>query len=151
MFNPWFWFGFAFGGWVLLTSSCNSASEVQPSRDRERIAEIMDAQEDAWNRGDLEGFMKAYWPSDELVFIGKSGVQKGYASTLRNYQRSYPNKERMGTLQFENLMMNGVGADHYSVIGAWTLYRTEDTLKGHYSLLWRRIAGEWLIVSDHSS
>lgn len=48
------------------------------SADETKIRNILNGQTSAWNRGDLEGFMKGYWESDSLMFIGKSGVTYGY-------------------------------------------------------------------------
>ena len=39
----------------------------------DEVAVVMAAQMDAWNQGDLEGFMEGYWRSDSLLFVGKSG------------------------------------------------------------------------------
>ena len=45
--------------------------------DRMRILERMDVQEAAWNAGDLEGFMAAYWQSDSLLFVGRGAIHEG--------------------------------------------------------------------------
>jgi hypothetical protein len=37
------------------------------------------------------------------------------------------------------------------VIGKWQLKRTSDNVGGHFTLLWKKISGKWLIVADHSS
>jgi hypothetical protein len=105
----------------------------------------------AWNSGDLEEFMSAYYHSDSLLFIGRSGMKYGWQTTLDNYRRGYPDREAMGRLQFENLDVRKLSDDHAFVAGAWTLYRTDDTLAGFYSLIWRYLDGRWVIIADHSS
>ncbi|MEO0404960.1 MAG: nuclear transport factor 2 family protein [Bacteroidota bacterium] len=115
------------------------------------IQQVMNQQQDAWNTGDLNQFMVGYWESDSLTFIGKSGVNRGWDKTLSNYKKSYPNKEAMGQLQFTNLNIDVHTPEIASVIGKWELFRTADTLSGHYSLLWKKKAGNWVIISDHSS
>jgi ketosteroid isomerase-like protein len=133
-------------------SACNTN---QPKQEHATsigsIQRVMDEQQDAWNRGDIEGFMEGYWPSDSLRFIGKSGITYGWQSTLENYKKSYPGSEAMGKLQFTNLTMEMTGDSSAYVIGKWQLSRTADTLSGHYSLLWKNHNGQWLIVADHSS
>lgn len=111
----------------------------------------MEDQETAWNRGDLEGFMQGYWKSDSLRFIGKRGITYGWQSTLDNYKKGYPDTEAMGKLVFTNLSMEMTGDSTAYVIGKWELYRSADTLTGHYSLLWKCMSGRWLIIADHSS
>lgn len=115
------------------------------------ISECMDAQEAAWNNGDPDGFMSCYWNSDSLLFIGKSGLNRGWMTTLENYRKSYPDKEAMGRLEFNNLEYKAIEQKHFLVIGKWTLYRTEDTLGGHYSLIWQKRGNQWMIIADHSS
>ncbi len=115
------------------------------------IDSVMSAQEMAWNTGQLEDFMQAYIQSDSLMFIGSRGLNYGWQTTLGNYQKSYPDKEAMGTLKFENLEYKKLGDENALVIGLWNLYRTTDTLKGSYSLNWQYIDGQWKIIADHSS
>ena len=115
------------------------------------IQAVMDTQQVAWNRGDIDGFMQGYWTSDSLRFIGKRGITFGWQSTLDNYKKSYPGTEAMGRLQFTNLSMEITGDSSAYVIGKWELFRTADTLSGHYSLLWKCMNGRWIIVADHSS
>ncbi len=135
---------------TLLITSCNS--RLQPrSETIKEIQQVMNQQEEAWNRGDLNGFMLGYWNNDSLRFIGKRGITYGWQPTLDNYIKGYPNREAMGRLQFTNLSMEITGDSSAYVIGKWQLYRTDDTLSGHYSLLWKFLENRWLIVADHSS
>ncbi len=128
---------------------------VQPvfaqSKDETAIRNVLARQTEAWNRGDLEGFMEGYWKSDSLVFIGQSGVNRGWQKTLDNYKKGYPDKTAMGQLQFDIIEVRRISPDHFYVIGKWMLKRTIGDLSGHYDLLWKKIRGKWVIVADHSS
>jgi len=117
------------------------------------IKQNMQEQEDSWNRGDLEGFMKHYWKSDSLRFIGKSGLNYGWQKTLDNYKKSYPDKANMGTLKFTNKSLDIVGEHTIFVIGEWKLTRADSLgdLGGMYSLIWEQKNGDWVITTDHSS
>lgn len=128
-----------------------SLSVFSQDSNEKKIREILNAQTEAWNRGDLEHFMSGYWKSDSLMFIGKSGVTYGWTKTLDNYKKSYPDKTAMGILVFDILSVEKLSDQFYHVIGKWTLQRTIGDLKGHYTLLFKKIAGEWVIVADHSS
>lgn len=121
------------------------------SREEQKIRQIMAKQELAWNRFDLEGFMEGYWHSDSLRFIGSKGLTFGWQNTLDNYKRSYPNPDAMGTLKFTILSVELLSGKSAFVIGKWQLTRKQDLLSGHYTLLWRKIKGKWVIVADHSS
>lgn len=128
------------------------AAQTGPARDVEAVRQILANQVDAWNRGDLEAFMKGYLPSEKLMFIGSRGLTYGWKQTLANYQKSYPDRAAMGQLTFDILEMKPLGDAHMLVIGKWHLARDlEEDAEGHFSLTWQKINGTWLIIADHSS
>lgn len=119
--------------------------------DEQAVRKILSDQTTAWNNGNLEAFMKGYWNSDSLMFIGKSGVTYGYQNTLMNYKKNYSNADAMGTLSFDLVKVQRLSPDYYFVVGKWHLKRKIGDVSGHYDLLFRKINGTWVIVSDHSS
>lgn len=138
---------FVFLGLTCSTEKKNYKNEISTIREK------MQEQEDAWNEGDLEGFMKHYWKSDSLRFIGRSGLNKGWQTTLDNYKKSYKNKREMGTLKFANKSIDILGEGSIFVIGQWLLSRGDslEDLGGMYSLIWEKKEGKWVITTDHSS
>ncbi len=135
---------------LFFITSCNDISQSDPN---ELISSYMDEQEFSWNEGDLKGFMKHYWKSDSLSFIGKSGLNKGWQTTLDNYIKSYKNKDEMGVLKFDNISIEQIDKNSIHVIGHWKLSRKKEIgdLEGHYSLIWQKKKNQWVIVADHSS
>lgn len=117
----------------------------------DQIRKVMDDQTAAWNRGDLEGFMTGYWNSENLKFVSRDRVTKGWQQTLDNYKRSYATKELMGTLTFSELDINVISKDAALVIGNWSLAREKDNPKGKFTLLFRKFKEGWRIVTDHTS
>ncbi len=134
---------------IILIMACQSTKMLKD--ESHTILDIMQKQETAWNEGNLEGFMDGYWESESLTFVGKSGLSYGWQKVLDNYKKGYPDRDAMGRLKFDILKTDRTGADSYFVIGKWTLFRTVDTLAGHYTLLWKKVDGKWVIVTDHSS
>lgn len=131
---------------LLLTSSLFSQS-----KDELAIRQLLAEQTASWNRGDLENFMKGYWENDSLMFIGKSGVTYGWANTLTNYKKGYPDTAAMGRLTFTLLQVKKLSKKYYHVTGKWFLKRSIGDAGGHYTLVFRKISGRWVIISDHSS
>lgn len=115
------------------------------------IRDLLHRQTQAWNRGDIEGFMQAYWQNDSLMFVGKGGVTRGWKNTLEHYKQGYPDKEAMGQLSFDIIEIQKLSGDYFFVTGKWMLQRKMGDLNGHYTLLVRKIKGQWKIVTDHSS
>jgi ketosteroid isomerase-like protein len=120
-------------------------------KDEAAIRKLMGDQSAAWNRGDIESFMKGYWENDSLMFIGKSGVTYGWKNTLNNYKKGYPDTATMGKLTFTLLSVKKLSPEYSHVIGKWHLQRSIGNLEGHFTLLFRKINGSWVIIADHSS
>jgi ketosteroid isomerase-like protein len=121
------------------------------SKDETAIRQLLHEQTKAWNQGDIDRFMKTYWESDSLMFIGKSGVTYGWINTLNNYKKNYPDTTAMGKLSFDILVVKRLSFDYFQVIGKWHLQRSIGDLSGHYTLLLKKIKGKWVIIADHSS
>jgi len=121
------------------------------TRTEKKIIALLKAQDECWNRGDIEGFMDTYWNSDSLMFIGKSGVTYGWQNTMTNYKKGYPDTTAMGKLTFTLIDIRKLSGKYYHVTGRWKLNRSIGDLQGHFTLLLRKIKGVWKIVSDHSS
>ena len=121
------------------------------SKDEQQVRNLLETQVSAWNRGNIDEFMIGYWNNDSLMFIGKTGVTYGYTNTLNNYKKGYSDTAQMGKLKFDILQVKKIASDTYFVVGKWFLKRTVGDIGGHYTLLFRKIKGKWVIVADHSS
>ncbi|MEO7444053.1 MAG: DUF4440 domain-containing protein [Ferruginibacter sp.] len=124
---------------------------AQHSKDELAVRQVLVTQNMAWNNGDISGFMKGYWHSDSLMFIGKSGVTYGWQNTLNNYRKSYPDTTAMGQLHFDIIEVKRLSVLYFHVVGKWHLSRTAGDLQGHFTLLFKKVKNSWVIVSDHSS
>jgi hypothetical protein len=121
------------------------------NKDQKLILGILDQQTQAWNDGNLEKFMVGYWENDSLMYVGKGGVTYGYRQTLENYKKNYGTTDKMGQLKFTILHVNKLSSQVYQVVGKWFLKRSVGDVGGHFTLIFRKMKGEWKIVSDHSS
>ncbi len=139
----------------LFFSGCGSCEleRFDESVERDLIMGIMANQEAAWNVGDLDGFMEAYWKSDSLLFVGSRGPTRGWSSTLENYRKGYPDRTSMGKLSFGVESLEFPAPDVALMLGSWKLEERGELkpLSGWFSLVWQRMNGAWVIVRDHSS
>ncbi len=138
----------------LMLFSCQQQKE-EMQHDKAKIISIIKtnlaAQKSAWNAGDITMFMEHYWKSDSMAFMSKSGVRYGWSETLDAYKSSYPTQKEMGTLGFEVKKLDILSADAAYMLGSWNLERDTLEVGGHFSLIWKKVNGQWVIVTDHTS
>lgn len=115
------------------------------------IVDVIHQQENDWNAGDIDGFMRGYWQDKNLQFSSGGEVTTGWQATLDRYKSRYPDKTTMGTLEFKVHGIKSMGPVDALVQGQWQLTRDNDTPSGLFTLHMKNIEGEWVIVSDHTS
>lgn len=117
----------------------------------QEIRDILDKQLKSWNAGDIKGFMSFYWQSDSLQFVTSKGIIKGWENMLSYYEKAYPTKEKMGSLNFDVLNVLVLSTESAFLIGRWRVLSNEKTNEGYFSLVFRKIKGNWRITVDHTS
>lgn len=136
---------------MFATAAISGQSDSKRAKISAEIRKVMDDQSSAWNRGDIEGFMKGYWRSENLVFISGDNVTRGWQPTLDRYKKSYDTRDKMGTLNFSDLELTVLSKDAAVVLGSWELKREKDNPKGKFTLTFRKLKEGWRIVMDHTS
>lgn len=134
---------------ISILISCTTTNAQ--SKDEAAVRKVLAVQSAAWNRGDLDEFMQGYWKNDSLMFIGKSGVTYGWQNTLDNYKKGYPDTASMGKLNFTLLHVKRLSGQYFYIVGKWHLQRTIGDVGGHFNLIFKKVDGKWVIISDHSS
>jgi len=106
----------------------------------------------AWNRGDLAAYMAGYANTDALVFTSGGKIRRGWQAAFDHYQARYgADRASMGTLAFEVLSIDPVGADGAVVLGTWRVTGTEAAGDGVFTVVLERRPEGWRIVHDHTS
>lgn len=143
---------------LLFTSTARAQAAGQHHKEAETaIRAVLAAQSTAWNRGDLDEYMRSgYWHSDSLIFVGSDGPVYGYKATLDRYRAHYTGAQpgKMGKLTFAIRRIDVMSATTAYVVGQWILSRDGEAggdAAGYFTLLFRHKAGRWVIVADHSS
>lgn len=136
-------------------SSCKTVDITDKAfsfdKDAMMIEAVMRKQEKAWSEGNIEEFMKGYWNSEKLSFGGKRGFTYGYDQVMSNYKKGYPTKEIMGILTFDIIDIVPVAVNAAYVLGQYSLEVKDGNPTGFFTLVFRKINGEWKIVTDHTS
>jgi uncharacterized protein (TIGR02246 family) len=137
---------------LLLLLVCACATRSFSTSDDRAIRGVLASQQEAWNRGDLDGYMAGYDHSPELVFTSGSKIRRGWQETYDKYKAKYgTDTSTMGKLAFEILGVQALGADGAIVLGHWALTGTPNAGAGVFSVALRRTDGGWRIVHDHTS
>lgn len=115
------------------------------------IRAVIQAQQEAWNRGDIDSFMNGYARARSTTFVSEDSVTRGWETVRDRYRKKYSDRAKMGTLAFSELEITLLSADSAVVIGRWKLKRPTDQPHGRFTLIFRRLTGGWRIVHDHTS
>lgn len=115
------------------------------------VRAVIEAQQAAWNRGDVEGFMAGYAREDETTFVSGDTLTRGWQTVLERYRTGYDSPEKMGTLAFSELEFKPLSPFYVLATGRWQLTRAGDAPRGRFTLIFRRTADGWRVVHDHTS
>ncbi|HZH88245.1 MAG TPA: nuclear transport factor 2 family protein [Chitinophagaceae bacterium] len=126
------------------------SAQTNESQDKEAILSVLEMQEKAWNRHDLEGYMQGYWQSDSLKFYGGSGLTLSWNKTLANYKKGYPTRAESGILKFTTNDISKIEDNTYWVMGEYHLTRDIGNAHGVFMIIFKNIEGEWKIIADMS-
>jgi beta-aspartyl-peptidase (threonine type) len=119
----------------------------------EGVKHLLGSQVEAWNHGNLEGFMLGYWPSPDLTFYSGATVFKGWEPTFERYRQRYQSEGKgMGQLVFQDLSVDVLSRRAAVVTGKWQLTMSDGKQPhGLFTLIVKRMPGGWRIVHDHTS
>jgi beta-aspartyl-peptidase (threonine type) len=117
------------------------------------IRKVIDDQQAAWNRHDLEAFMSGYWNSPDLTFFSGVHEAKGWQAALDRYRKAYQGEgHEMGKLDFTNLRIEILGPDAAFVRGEFHLTMSDGkTPHGLFTLIFRKFPDGWKIIHDQSA
>jgi uncharacterized protein (TIGR02246 family) len=115
------------------------------------IRAVLRAQQEAWNRGDIDSFMNGYARNETTVFVSGDEVRRGWQTVHDGYLSKYTDRAKMGTLTFSDLEIEQLGPDSALALGRWKLKRASDNPHGRFTLIFRKTPDGWRIVHDHTS
>ena len=116
-----------------------------------RIRAVLRAQEAAWNRSDIDGFMSGYARARSTIFVSEDKVMRGWETVRERYHKKYSDRAKMGVLTFSDLEITLLPPDSAVVLGRWKLQRAKNRPHGRFTLIFRRLPEGWRIVLDHTS
>jgi uncharacterized protein (TIGR02246 family) len=146
-------FIFLAGVAAMLTALLTINSVAQNNTGPVAIRKVIEGQQAAWNRQDLQAFMSGYWNSPDLTFFSGAHESKGWQAALDRYKKNYQSAgHEMGKLEFANLRIEVLGPDAAFVRGEFHLTMSDGkTPHGLFTLVFRKFPEGWKIIHDHSA
>jgi uncharacterized protein (TIGR02246 family) len=135
---------------LVLTITLAASGQEKPET---AIRQLLSEQTKAWNRGDIDTFMKSYEDSPNTTFVGQT-VQYGYATIRGRYAKLYPTPAGMGKLTFSSLAVRVLDPSYAVATGNFHLERTAaggGNADGIFSLVLKQDPQGWKIILDHSN
>ena|SRR5688572_25897698 len=115
------------------------------------ITAMMMEQDDAWNRGDLDGFLQPYDDSGRLVFVSTSVIRSA-AELEQKYKKRYgAGGADFGKLSFSELQVEELVPGLARAWGKWTVQEKSKKSSGWFTLILQKEENRWRIIHDHSS
>src|SRR4051794_16722447 len=133
---------------ILVHMSAVNGQNASDTKSIVAIRAVIEAQRDAWNKGDVEGYMGGYDRSDRTVFVSGDTVTHGWKTVLERYKKNYDTREKMGELAFSDLDITILSKDSAVVLGRWQLKRSKDEPHGRFTLIFKKTKQGWRIIHD---
>ena len=116
------------------------------------VQQALDGQVQAWNSGDLGTAMAFYWNSPEMLWISKTGVEKGYQQVLDMFRADFADARQMGIYTYEPLYIEQLSPEAVYYVFRWKIEREGKRLMGGVSSqLWKNVNGSWVATAEHAS
>jgi ketosteroid isomerase-like protein len=138
---------------ILLVATGQSVQPKSAPPAEADIRHLLAGQVEAWNKGDLEGFMNGYWHSPDLTFFSGTTITQGWEPTLQRYRQRYKGEgKEMGRLEFLDLNVDLLDRNAAVVTGKWQLAMSDGKKPGGlFTLILKKMPVGWRIVHDHTS
>ncbi len=111
----------------------------------------MDAAIDAWNRGDIEGYLEGYLDSGETRMASGAQVIRGKDAIANGFRARYTTPATMGTFEQSDMEIELLGETDALVFARWRHTVDRTVQEGVFTVHLRKIGDDWYVVSDHTS
>ena len=123
------------------------------SREQLDVTKIVLAQENAWNKGDLEAYLAHFKEGEDTEAI-LNGPVRGAAAIRNAYHTSFPNRDAMGTLEQSEVEVRELGPSFALVLGHYRLVRSRKNggeAQGNFTEVLEKTDNGWKIVFSENT
>jgi uncharacterized protein (TIGR02246 family) len=117
------------------------------------VVRIVLAQENAWNKGDLDGFLAGFKDaSDTQSVLGNRA--KGMVEIRNAFHTNYPNRESMGTIEYSDVEARVLGENFALATGKYHLERSKKyggPAEGTFTEVMEKTPKGWQIIFNETT
>ena len=117
------------------------------------VTKVVLAQENAWNKGDLEAYLSFYKQSDEVEAI-LNGPIHGFPAIRKAFQTSFPSRSAMGLLEQSNVEVRELGPNFALALGHYKLNRARKDggeAEGNFTEIFEKTEQGWRLVFSENT
>jgi uncharacterized protein (TIGR02246 family) len=117
------------------------------------VVKIILAQQAAWNKGDLDGYLSHYKDSPDTQAV-LANLVRGIDSIRGAYKQNFPNKDAMGSIEDTDIEVKALGDNYAIATGKYHLNRPKKSggaVEGTFMELFEKTPTGWRIIFSQST
>jgi uncharacterized protein (TIGR02246 family) len=117
------------------------------------VVKIVLAQQDAWNKGDLDAYLSHYKNSPDTQAV-LSTLVRGIDNIRNAYRANFPNKDAMGSIEDSEVEVKALGDNYAIATGKYHLTRSRKAggaVDGTFLEVFEKTPNGWQIVYSAST
>lgn len=135
-------------------AAAQSANQLYTaSREQLDVTKVVLAQEAAWNKGDLDGYLAKFKDAKDTEAV-LNGPMRGLGNIRAAYHNNFPNGESMGRLEQSEVEVRELGPDFALATGKYQLARGKKfggDAQGTFTEILEKTADGWKLVFSQTS
>ena len=117
------------------------------------VTKVILAQESAWNRGDLDGYLAHFKEAPDTLAMLPTPV-RGMGNVRSAYHLNFPNKEAMGTLEDSEVEVRELGENFAVATGKYRLVRSKKgggNAEGTFTEIFEKTPAGWRVIFSETA
>jgi L-asparaginase / beta-aspartyl-peptidase len=121
--------------------------------DAQQIYEVLLKMLDRWNAHDIEGYLKVYWKSPELLVVVDSEQFNGWQQLHDSYINGHPDRNSMGVIDPKRIQVKLLKPDLALALTWWSISfpSSKQKVVGNTTMNLQKFDDGWKVVAAHSS
>ena len=123
------------------------------SREQLDVTKVVLAQETAWNKGDLDGYLAPFKNAEDTEAV-LNGPVRGVNNIRSAYHASFPNRDAMGQLEQSEVYVRELGPDFALATGKYRLVRSRKNggeAQGTFTEVFQKTDAGWKLVFSQNT